>query len=78
MSQWKLVRLGRNGTWELYDLEADRTELHDLADTQPDRAKELAAKWEAWAERAHVKPYPPANPRGKQAKGKKAGKAKNE
>jgi arylsulfatase len=77
VGQWKLVRLGRNGTWELYDLEADRTELHDLADTQPDRMKELAAKWEAWAERAHVKPYPSANRQGKQAKGKKAGKATN-
>jgi arylsulfatase len=78
VSQWKLVRLGRNGTWELYDLETDRTELHNLADAQPDRVKELAAKWEAWAERAHVKPYPSANSQGKQAKGKKAGKAKNE
>jgi arylsulfatase A-like enzyme len=55
---WKLVRLGRNGAWELYDLAADRTEQHNLAGEQPDKAKELAAKWEIWAERAHVKPYP--------------------
>lgn len=54
----KLVRTGRNGKWELYDLKADRTELKDLAGEKPDEAKALAAKWEAWAERAQVKPYP--------------------
>jgi arylsulfatase len=54
----KLVRLGRKGPWELYDLHADRTELHDLSTTLPDKAKELADKWDAWAERTHVKPYP--------------------
>jgi arylsulfatase len=74
VDDWKLVRLGRNGPWELYNLKADRTEQHDLAAEQPDRAKELAAKWEAWAERASVKPYPAP---GQQAakKGKKKGKA---
>jgi arylsulfatase len=59
VGDWKLVRLGREGPWELYNLKTDRTELHDLAAEQPDRAKELGAKWEAWAVRADVKPYPP-------------------
>jgi arylsulfatase len=54
----KLVRLGRNGAWELYDLKADRTEQHDLAPSQSDKVKELAAKWDAWAKRANVIPYP--------------------
>jgi arylsulfatase A-like enzyme len=54
----KLVRTGRNGTWELYDLKADRTEQHNLATTQPEKAKELAIQWETWAQRAHVLPYP--------------------
>jgi arylsulfatase len=58
VGDWKLVRLGRNGPWELYDLKADRTELHDLAAVKPQLAGELAAKWEAWAQRAHIKPYP--------------------
>jgi len=77
---WKLVRLGRNGPWELYDLKTDRTELHDLAAEQPERAKELAAKWDAWAERAHVKPYPNAKPAAKEKPNAKAkpGKAKTE
>jgi arylsulfatase len=58
VGDWKLVRFGRNGAWELYDLKKDRTELHDLASSQPAKARELAQKWDAWADRAHVKPYP--------------------
>jgi len=54
----KLVRLGRNGPWELYDLKADRTEQHNLAAERPEMLKKLAGQWEAWAERAHVVPYP--------------------
>jgi arylsulfatase len=54
---WKLVeRAGR--PWELYDLGADRVELQDLADRQPDRVKELAGQWEAWARRTQVLPQP--------------------
>ena len=52
----KLVRVGGKGAWELYDLKADRTELQDLASSQPAKVKELAAKWEAWAKRAQVIP----------------------
>jgi arylsulfatase A-like enzyme len=58
VGEWKLVRLGRRGAWELYDLKEDRTELHDLAASEPKRAAQLAAKWDAWAMRTHVKPYP--------------------
>jgi arylsulfatase A-like enzyme len=58
VKDWKLVRFGRQGAWELYDLSKDRSELNDLAAAQPKRAKTMAAKWEAWAERARVKPYP--------------------
>jgi arylsulfatase len=65
---WKLVRAGRNGPWELYDMKADRTELHDLAATEPDRAHALAEKWDAWAVRAQVKPYPNGKRGGGDAK----------
>lgn len=58
VGDWKLVRQGRNGKWELHNMKEDRTELKDLASAQPDKAKDLAAQWEAWAERAQVKPYP--------------------
>jgi arylsulfatase A-like enzyme len=73
VGDWKLVRFGRTGAWELYDLKSDRTELHDLAKAQPARAAELAAKWEAWAERAHVKPYPSAEKKGKKKAAAKKG-----
>lgn len=66
VGDWKLVRAGRNSTWELYNMKADRTELHDLAAQEPERAKELAAKWESWAKRANVIPYP--NEGGKKLK----------
>ena len=61
--KWKLVRKGNMGTgqntpWELYDMEADRTELHDLAAEMPERAQAMAETWEAWAQRALVKPWP--------------------
>jgi arylsulfatase len=76
VGDWKLVRLGRNGPWELYDLKADRTELHDLAAAQPERTKALAARWEAWAKRAQVLPYPAEGSGQKKNKGKqKAAKA---
>jgi arylsulfatase A-like enzyme len=59
---WKLVRKGSNGPWELYDLAADRVELNDLAREQPERVKQLAAQWQAWAERCQVLPIPGAGP----------------
>ena len=78
VGDWKLVRLGRTGPWELYDLKADRTEQRDLAAAQPERVKALAAKWDAWAERAQVKPYPAEDPAntGATKKGKKKRAAK--
>ncbi len=55
---WKLVRLGAKGAWELYDLKADRTEQHNLAAAQPERVQHLTALWNAWAKRANVLPAP--------------------
>ena len=55
--KWKLVAKGPAGKWELYDMELDRTETQDLASSQPAKVEELAAKWEAWAHRAHVLPW---------------------
>lgn len=61
--KWKLVRKGspRDGKihpWELYDMEADRTETNDLATNYPEKVSELKAKWEAWAKRTNVLPWP--------------------
>jgi arylsulfatase len=51
--RWKLVQKWR-GPWELYDLEADRTEQYDLAKQQPEIAARLEAARNQWAARAFV------------------------
>lgn len=53
--KWKLVAKA-DQPWELYDMETDRTEMHDLAAKNPDKVKDLSAKWDAWAARADVLP----------------------
>ena len=70
--RWKLVRnfSGRGsarpgfdppdtpcGGWELYDMETDRTELHDLVAKYPDRVAAMAAAYETWANRCGVIPW---------------------
>jgi arylsulfatase len=53
---WKLVRK-YPGTWELYNLEQDRTELNNRIGGEETRAKEMIAEWEHWAERCGVVPW---------------------
>ncbi len=55
--KWKLVAKGAAGKWELYDMDADRTETQDLASSQPAKVEELTTKWESWAKRAKVLPW---------------------
>jgi arylsulfatase A-like enzyme len=55
---WKLVRFGPQGKWELYNIAQDRTEMNDLAGQHAERVDTMAAKWRAWAERTHVFPKP--------------------
>lgn len=40
--------------WELYDLEADRSETNNLLDQLPEKANELEILWKNWAKRAGV------------------------
>ena len=35
-------------------MDADRTELHDLASREPERVKAMAAQYDAWAARCGV------------------------
>jgi arylsulfatase len=51
--KWKLV-MKFLGPWELYDIEADRTEQNNLIEREPELAKQLIAEWEAWAKRSDV------------------------
>ncbi len=55
--RWKLVSK-YPGDWELYDLEADRTELRNLAQEHPDKAEELRQMYDRWARRCGVRPWP--------------------
>lgn len=56
---WKLVAKSEDGPWELYRIDQDRSELHNLIQEEPDVANELARDWMAWAERANVLPLRP-------------------
>jgi arylsulfatase len=61
---WKLVAKGPGATWELYDMNQDRTELNDLASKHPQRIKNLSHAWEKWAIENKVLSWPwkPAYP----------------
>ena len=43
-------------------MEADRTELNDLAGTHPERLERMIAAWQAWADRVGVQPWPIRKP----------------
>ena len=46
-----------SGHWELYDLEADRTEMVDLVEKYPEKVRNLAALYDQWARRSYVMPW---------------------
>ncbi len=54
--RWKLVRK-HPGSWELYDLASDRSEIHDRAARHPDVVRDLASRYAVWADRCHVLPW---------------------
>jgi len=68
VGDWKLVRADYRGPWELYDMKKDRTEMHDVSTQHPDVAKDLLEKWKLWADRTHVKPFPPHGGKEKKAR----------
>lgn len=43
--------------WELYDMETDRTEMHDLAQQYPEKVKELGEMYSDWATTTQVLPW---------------------
>lgn len=51
--RWKAVQ--RHGyPWQLFDMDADRTERTDLAKSQGARLATMSAAWDQWAERTFV------------------------
>ena len=55
--KWKLVAQ-HNQPWELYDLEADRSELNDLINVHPEVARALIDAYEQWAVTNKVRSWP--------------------
>jgi arylsulfatase A-like enzyme len=74
--KWKAVAKGPAGAWELYDIDADRTELHDISKQNPSKLKQLVAQWENYAHRANVLPWIWKTPYGEQEPEKKGAKRK--
>ncbi|MFI2741656.1 arylsulfatase [Zhouia sp. PK063] len=65
----KAVRLGNyklvmewkgkaKSKWELYNMQTDRTEMHDLASQMPNKVQNMAKLWHTWAKTHQVKPWP--------------------
>ncbi|MDE0837997.1 MAG: arylsulfatase [Kiritimatiellae bacterium] len=61
--RWKLVRnyqrdssllMTDPAAWELYDINEDRTELHDLSAQAPDRVRKMLDAFLSWAKRCSV------------------------
>ncbi len=78
--KWKLVSKYMD-PWELFDMDADRSELHNLATKEPEVVSRLASAYDTWANNSYAEQWtgprrtdwgaePPA------AGGKKAGKKK--
>jgi arylsulfatase A-like enzyme len=55
IDKWKLVKKYPE-PWELYDMEQDRTEMHNLASQHPEMVKNMSAKYAEWAARCGVIP----------------------
>lgn len=54
--KWKLVSRHPD-QWELYDLEADRTEMRNLAPGDTARVSRMTGMYEEWAKRCNVLPW---------------------
>jgi arylsulfatase A-like enzyme len=64
--RWKLVdwrdfETKTQSGWQLYDLEADISESHDLASTHRELVAELTAAWDKW-DQLNIAPLWPGSP----------------
>lgn len=50
LGSWKLVS-SKDGPWELYDLDRDRSESTDLAKHEPERVRQMARLFDQWRRR---------------------------
>lgn len=72
---WKLLEFFEDGKLELYNLQADLGEQHNLAASEPERARELQSALAAWRGRIGAR-MPVPNPNYDPARAKQLGKAK--
>jgi arylsulfatase len=56
--RWKLVAKDPRGKWELYDIEADRTEQQNMIDANPEVAERMIDLWFEEARRTKALPWP--------------------
>ena len=64
VGRWKLVGKGVLGPegpqvdrWELYDIDADRSELNNLAQKHPERVRKMSQMYLEYARRTDVLPF---------------------
>ena len=55
---WKLVAAGPQELPELYDMEADRTEMNDRSEMFPDRVRQMEEEWKRFGESNGILPWP--------------------
>jgi arylsulfatase len=55
---WKIVQPGKRAGWELYNLNTDRTEMHNVASENPEKLNQMVSQYEEWAKRTMVIPAP--------------------
>ena len=56
-AKWKLVMQDEKRTWELYDMNIDRSELNDLSYQYPEIVEKLSGLYEQWEEKVGVVPW---------------------
>ncbi len=65
LGKYKLVSKWNKASeynWELYDLEADRSEMNDIIEKMPGKAAELITLWKGWAKKAEVLSWAKSQP----------------
>lgn len=75
--KWKIVSTYPSYKWELYDIEKDRGETTNLADTRPDIVNQLSAAYVRWADRTGVVDYDRIKPQNDIIPGQTATRAAN-
>ncbi len=62
IGDWKIVTKGSAGQddvqWELFNIRNDRSELHDLAQGEPERLQQMVSVWNREARRVKAIPWP--------------------